>query len=375
MKFDFYMPARLYFGENAVMSAKEEFKGYRHALIVTGARSAKLSGALGDITDILEKCGVGYTVFDKIGENPRLSVCFEGGEVARRKGADLVIGIGGGSPLDASKAIAAFGANADLAKDDIFTASINKMLPIILVTTTAGTGSEANNYSVLTVDEDNVKKTFKNSLSYAKAAILDPKYTYTLGYDYTISTALDAFCHCIESYLSPKSTDISQMFALYGAKKIWNAFGAIKNNPDSLKDTGDLTVRAIRQDLMAAACAGGIAINETGTGFPHPLGYSLTLYSGIPHGKACAAFTGEYIKYNMKTEKGAKKLYAFASHLETSIEEIAEVIPEIANVKLKLDEKEKTAYIDAVSTAANYSNSPYVISPDEMHLIYDRLFI
>ena len=375
MSFDFYMPTKIYFGENALSSSVCEFSGYKHALIVTGKHSARLCGALDDVTDILDKSNVNYTVFDKIGENPLLSVCYEGGQTAVDVGADLVIGIGGGSPLDAAKAIAAFGANCNLSKNSIFDAPIKTMLPLILIPTTAGTGSEANNYSVLTIDKDNVKKTFKNNKSYAKAAILNPKYTYTLSYDYTMSTALDAFCHCIESYLSPKSTDISSMLALYGAKKIWNAFKAIKNNSDALSDTSDPVVKAIRSDLMSAACAGGIAINTTGTGFPHPLGYSLTLYSGIPHGKACACFTGEYIKYNAKEELGNRKICTFAAYLETTPDEIAHVIPELAGISLSLSKEETQKYVDSVKSAANYANSPYVITYEEMLDIYKRLFI
>ena len=375
MSFDFYMPTKIYSGENALTSASGEFSGFKHAIIVTGKRSAKLCGALDDVTGILDMLNVKYTLFDKIGENPLLSVCYEGGQTAITAGADLVIGIGGGSPLDAAKAIAAFGANSTLKEDEIFNASIKTMLPLILVPTTAGTGSEANNYSVLTLDIDNVKKTFKNDKSYAKAAILNPKYTYTLSYDYTMSTALDTFCHCIESYLSPKSTDISSMLALYGAKKIWNAFKAIKNRPDALSDTSDLAVRAIRADLMSAACAGGIAINATGTGFPHPLGYSLTLYSGIPHGKACACFTGEYIKYNAKDELGNRKICNFAAYLETTPDEIAYVIPELAGISLSLNKEEIERYVNSVKNAANYTNSPYVISYEDMIDIYKRLFI
>ncbi|MBQ7821039.1 MAG: iron-containing alcohol dehydrogenase [Clostridia bacterium] len=373
--FDFFMPVKTYFGENALTKAENELVCGKHALIVTGKHSAKLCGALDDVTAILDEHGIDHTLFDKIGENPKLSVCFEGGALARELGADFIIGIGGGSPLDAAKAIAAFGADKNLTESDIFTTDIANMLPIILIPTTSGTGSEVNNYSVLTIDEKNVKKTFKSTHSYAKAAILDPKYTYTLGVDYTLSTALDAFCHCIESYLSPKSTDISMMFALYGAKKLWNAFKAIKNDPDALANSEDTAVKALRADLMAAACAGGIAINTTGTGFPHPLGYSITLYNGIPHGKACAVFTGEYIKYNMKNETGSSKLYAFASHLDTTPEEIACTIPDLAGVYLKLDADARREYVDQVRGASNYANSPYVISYEEMLDIYNRAFI
>lgn len=372
---DFFMPVKTVFGEGSVARAKSDLAFGKHALIVTGKNSARLSGALADVTSALAELNIGYTVFDKIEENPMLSVCYDGGKCARDAYADFVIGIGGGSPLDASKAIAAFAASPSVGAEDIFTAELENILPIVLIPTTSGTGSEVNNYSVLTIDETNVKRTFKHERSYAKLAILDPKYTYSLNENYTVSTALDAFCHCLESYLSPKSTDISMMFALYGAKKIWNGLVSIKAAPESLKNTDDVAVKALRTDLMAGACAGGIAINTTGTGFPHPLGYSLTLYSGIPHGRACAVFTGEYIKYNMKTEQGAAKLYTFAKALDTTIEEIAHVIPELSGVSLKLDSDTRRDYVDKVRSAGNYANSPYVISYEEMLDIYNRIFI
>lgn len=371
--FDFYMPARIYFGEGAINKAHSAFDGATHAFIVTGRHSARMSGALDEVLRILDEKNITYTLFEEIEENPKLSICYEGGALAAKSGADTVVGIGGGSPLDAAKAIAAFAANKDISADELFDAKISKMLPLVLIPTTAGTGSEANNYSVLTLNE-NVKKTFKSDLSYAKAAIVDPRYTYTLSHDTTVSCALDAFCHCIESYLSPRSTDISSMLSLYGAKKIWNALKAVSDNKTDLLASSKEEVKGLRADLAAAACAAGIAINTTGTGFPHPLGYSITLYSGIPHGRACAVFTGEYIKYNMKNETGAKKLCTFARELCTTPEEIAHTIPEIADVKLKLTADERSEYIARVKGASNYSNSPYVISDEEMHDIYARVF-
>lgn len=376
MLLDFYMPTKIIFGEGAVERADTELVRGKHALIVTGKRSAELSGALGDVTSLLERHGVKYTQFDKISENPLLSVCFEGGRYARECGADFVIGIGGGSPLDAAKAIAAFAANPDICDHELFTRELSPAFPLVLIPTTSGTGSEANNFSVLTLDDTNVKKTFKNACSYADVSLLDPRYTYSLGENYTVSTALDAFCHCIESYLSPKSTDISRSLALYGGKKLWNALRVLRDDAKKVctSDTDEIAA-AVRRDLMAGALAGGMAINTTGTGFPHPLGYSLTLYSGISHGRACAVFIGEYIKKNSLCEVGKARLCEFARILETTSEEIAAIIPEMSGVELKLTLDERREYVDAVRGAANYANSPYVISYEEMMDIYNRLFM
>ncbi len=370
------MPTKIIFGEGAAERADTELVRGRHAFIVTGKKSAELCGALGEITALLEGHGVKHTQFDKIGENPLLSVCFEGGRAARECGADFVIGIGGGSPLDAAKAIAAFAANPDICPEEIFVRELSPALPLVLVPTTSGTGSEANNFSVLTLDDANVKKTFKNAYSYADVAVLDPRYTYSLCENYTVSTALDAFCHCIESYLSPKSTDISRSLAAYGAKKLWSALKVLREGAEKVcTPTPDGVAAAVRRDLMAGSLAGGMAINTTGTGFPHPLGYSLTLYSQIPHGRACAVFLGEYIKKNSLSEVGKSRLCEFAKALETTPEEIAAVIPEMSGVALRLSPEKRREYIDAVKGAANYQNSPYVISFEEMMDIYDRLFM
>jgi Alcohol dehydrogenase, class IV len=365
MSLNFYMPVKLITGENCIENNRAMFAIGKRCFIVTGKHSAITSGALGDVAAALTACGAEYIVFDKISENPLLSVCAEGGHAAALYGADFVVGIGGGSPLDAAKAIAAFAANDGIKPSELF--EVNKLkpsLPLIGVPTTAGTGSEVNPYSIVTLDGEGKKKTFNSPKSYFKYAFVDPKYTYSLGKEYTVSTALDAFCHCIESYLSPKSSDASRLFAGYGAKKIWEV----------LTSTTDTYTSAQRESLSYAATAGGIAINATGTGFPHPLGYNLTLDKGVPHGRACAVFTGLYIEYNQRDPEGKRLLDMFAESVGVPIAEIAEVIPKLANVSLKLDNETITDYINKVKTATNFVNAPYKLTESEMQEVYTRLF-
>lgn len=374
MKLDFYMPARLITGENCISRNAGLFALGKKCVIVTGRRSAKASGALGDVTAALDAAGVEYTLFDKIGENPLLSVCAEGGRIAAQSGAEFIVGIGGGSPLDAAKAVAAFAANDGIEPLEIFKVSALKpSLPLIGIPTTAGTGSEVNPYSILTLDGEGKKRTFNSPYSYFKYAFVDPKYTRSLGREYSVSTALDAFCHCIESYLSPKSTDASRMFAVYGAKHIWNVLTAGEQAQGEDVDSGGYTY-AQREALSYAATAGGIAINTTGTGFPHPLGYNLTLDRGVPHGKACAAFTGAYITYNRRNPEGTRLLDEFAAAIGADVSEIAEVIPKLANVSMKLDATTIDRYVEKVKSASNYANSPYKITEREMAEIYAELF-
>lgn len=373
MSFNFRMPTEIVSGVDVIKNNCDKLILGKKCFIVCGRNSAKACGALDDVTAEFDKVGVKYEVFNKMMENPLMSVCYEGGRAAESFGADFIVAIGGGSPMDGAKAIAAYAANPEVARDDIFTADIKKSLPIVAIPTTAGTGSEVNSYSILTIDEKNVKKTFKSVHSYPKFALLDPKYTETLGYDYTVSTALDAFCHCIESYLSPNATEISRAFAVIGGRKIYSALKELEKigkGDDALEK-----MKPLRYELLTGACAGGIAINTAGTGFNHPLGYNLTLNNNIPHGRACGVFMEEYVSFNLKTELGRKLLSEFCGAVSSdSPEKVAENIVKWSAVDVTLTEDEISCYIENVAGAANYANSPYVINRDEMREIYKRLF-
>lgn len=376
MDFGFYMPVELFCGEFCVRDQADALVMGTHALLVTGRNSARCSGALEDVTTALTARNIRYTLFDCVTENPLASTCREGGALCRQTGADFVIGIGGGSALDAAKAVAAFAVCPDATEETIFSRNLpaGGMLPIAAIPTTAGTGSEVNPYAVLTLPGGEKKKTFRSIPgSYPKRAFVDPRYTASLSENYTVSTALDALAHAMESYLSPKSNDASELFALYAARNVWDV---IFRNADGEgeKDAGGFTQQQ-RQRLSYAATAAGIAINRTGTGFPHPLGYSITLSDGVPHGRACGAFAGAYIEYNLRTECGRQKLTRLATELGTTPEIMAREIPQKAAVQLSLTASALEDHVARVENAGNYVNSPYVISPKEMREIYASLFL
>lgn len=373
MSFNFYMPTQIICQRGAVAANADKFALGKKALIVSGRSSAKACGALDDVTDVLNAHGIEWEVYNKITENPPLGVCYEGGRLASGCGADFIIAIGGGSPLDAAKAIAAFAANPELSANDIFTAAIDRALPIIAIPTTAGTGSEVDPVAVMTLDGGHIKKSFKSPLTYPKYAILDAKYTESLNREYTVSTALDAFCHCAESYLSPKSTEISRMFAVQGARKIYSALTEIEafDGADFIE-----SAKPLRETLLTGACAGGIAINTTGTGFNHPLGYNLTLYRGIPHGRACGAFMEKYYEYNSRSAEGKRLIDEFCRAIGSDAAKAASDIVRWSDVRFEapLTDGEIDTYVENVRGAKNYSNSPYVITPEEMREIYADLF-
>jgi len=366
MNASFYLPTRVIAGRGALAKNAAALALGKHALIVTGRKSARLCGALDDVTAALDALGIGYTLFDRIAENPPLLTCYEGGRLAAEVGANLVIGIGGGSPMDAAKAIAAFAANPEIEPLALYDAEkrVNRSLPIVAVPTTAGTGSEVNPYAVVTLPDGLRKKTFTCDDSWPCVALVDPKYTDSLPYGTTVSTALDAFAHAMESYLSPKSSAFSEAAALFAAERIW----------DVLSQYPDEFTPEMRDALSVASTAAGMAISVTGTGFPHPLGYSITLLDGVPHGRACAAFAEDYIAYNEKDPVGKERLSRFAAACGTTTKVMKTYLPALAEVELSFTEEEIETRVALIEGAKNYKNSPYVLSPAEMRDIYRRLF-
>ncbi len=355
---------KIYSGVGSVRKYLPECIDGKSILIVTGKNSAKVSGALSDVVSVLESKSIAYTVYDGVRENPSVSSAMEAGAIARLERCDTVIGIGGGSAIDAAKAAAAFAADPDLFGPEIFTADIEKTLPVIAVPTTAGTGSEANRYSVLTLDGGLKKQTYKSDAAYPVCAFLDAKYTVTISDKGAVSCALDAFSHCIESYLSPKATDVSRELAKEGARGI---LSVIMKKSDGFTETD-------RETLLYASSMGGAAIDITGTGFTHPMGYSITLSDGIPHGQACGLFISDYIFYNYKTDEGRCLLDEFFAFAGYDMKDAAKRIAELSRVSLSLEGEEREEYIDRIASAGNFKNSPYVLSRSEMSEIYARLF-
>lgn len=366
MVFSINIPVRIISGRGCLKSNSKELILGKRALIVTGSAGAKSSGALDDVCELLEANHIDYLISSGIPANPPLLDAYQVGKQAAEFKADFIIGIGGGSAMDAAKAIAAFAATPDVEAEEIYNAAnlINGALPIALVPTTAGTGSEANPYSVLSLPDGERKKTYSSQYAWAKVAFLDPAYTESLNYSATVSTALDAFAHAMESYLSPKANALSMMLAEYAAKNIW----------DVLTQMPDEFTKEHRDMLCYASCAAGAAISITGTGFPHPLGYSLTMLAGIPHGRACAVFHGDYIEYNMRTENGEKRLTDLASALGTKPRLMTEFLPGLADVDLTLSDEEIVNYVELIKGAKNYTNSPYVLNEEEMLDIYRKHF-
>lgn len=293
MKLNSFMPVKLVTGAGCVReSAKELAKLGKVCMIVTGKTSAKVSGALWDVTDTLDQNGQKWVLFDGIGQNPKLTDCMSAAQTAIDAGADFVLGIGGGSPLDAAKCVAVLAANPGLTQAQLYAFDwANTPLKIVAVGTTAGTGSEVTKVSVITTP-DGRKKSFHHEAIFPVLALGDPRYTMALPPMVTRATAVDVLAHCAESFFSRAANHISRMYAVEGIRLLLPVFRM-------MAETGcDDLDYAAREQLYCASIYGGLAINVTGTCFPHTMGYLLTEFFGIPHGTACAVFQKDFYAYN-----------------------------------------------------------------------------
>lgn len=352
MNINSYMPVKIVSGKNCLKKNINLLaKMGKRCLIVTGGSSAKLCGALADAENALKESGIEYEIFDGITQNPYTADCHRAGGQARSFGADFIFGIGGGSPLDASKAVAIYAANEDLSPADIYSGKYkNKPIPVALIGTTAGTGSELTGVAVLTDSDTNMKKSISGENCYAAVSFCDYTYTMSVPYSVTISTCLDAFAHAVESYLATTSDDMSDLYC----EKVFAMFGNILADFYNHKKLPDENTR---ETLYIASLFAGLAINITGTCFPHAVGYVLTEDFNIPHGRACAAFLSDFIDFCAdvcpeKTEKMFSILDVSRGYLKT-------VLNALADIKITVSDEQLERYAKRWSLPVkNFSRTP-----------------
>ncbi len=364
--FSFYMPVNIIGGSNVLQDNKNIFSQFgKRCLIVTGASSAKKSGALDEVVAILDELNIVYSIYDKTTENPLTTTCYEGGKIARDFSADFIIGIGGGSPLDASKAVCVYATNPQIVDDGIYTEEIeHEPLPLIVIGTTSGTGSEVSGVSVLT-RKDGRKQSVGGKNYYAKCALSDAKYTYSVPYRTTVSTALDAMAHAVESMFSKRADFLTEQFALMAVKMIFPIL--VK-----LSQTKELPTQDERNTLYFASLYAGFALNKGGTGFPHGMGYALTEDYGIPHGIACAIFLPQYLS---ECEKANPVLFnQLLSVMDSNKDSVEELIYELCDLHLSIPDERVNEYEKRWETLKNFKNSPTEFNNKDAGKLVRNLF-
>jgi alcohol dehydrogenase YqhD (iron-dependent ADH family) len=302
----FYLPTRFIIGSGAIAQiGRESFKLGKTSLIVTGSSSMRRTGVLDKVLSYLRDAGVKAVVFDKVEPNPRASTIDEGANLARNNGIDHVIGLGGGSAMDAAKCIAL----ATCGKDLIFsyfkgTAKNKKALPILLVPTVAASGSEANNGAVFTNWDTHEKVALIHPAIYPTTSIVDPSLTLTLPAKQTAQGGVDIFCHLVESYITAQETTLINDSIRESAMKT-----VVQSLPAVLKKLDDISERERLTWSSTIACSqfatlGGGSGSMTLHGIEHPLSGEYD----IAHGDGLASLMIEWMKktYSYRQERFEK---------------------------------------------------------------------
>lgn len=284
----FYMPTKVYSETDCVKNHGKELCSLgTKALIVTGRHSSRQNGSLEDVQEALEDYGIPYDVFDRIVENPSVELVMEAREFGLETGADFVIGVGGGSSIDAAKAISLMMKHREEGASYLYGKELGDAYPVAAVPTTCGTGSEVTPYSILTVHEKHTKSGITHRI-FPVYALVDGKYLKTAPKSVLHATAVDALGHFIESRVNTNATDYSIMLCREGLR-LWTRC------KDVLK--GEMQAdEAVFADMMNASSIAGMAISHTGTSLPHGLSYYLTYECGVAHGRAVGIFLPGYLE-------------------------------------------------------------------------------
>ena len=354
----FYMPTKLYSENNCVANHADEFARLgTNALIVTGKSSSKKNGSLDDVTKALKKHNIRYTVFDETEENPSVETVMKARGIGLSCGADLVIGIGGGSPLDAAKAIALMIKNPEKNWEYLYEKTASSALPVAAVPTTCGTGSEVTGVAVLTRHDLQTKVSMTHRI-FPAAAFSDGKYILDAPRDIIVNTSVDALSHLIESCISSLADDYSDITAFAGLR-MWNGCrGVITGEAEMTASSAQL--------LMNTSTLAGISIAQTGTTIPHALSYLLTCRGGIPHGAAVGLFQANFLELAEENRRNAVLNAAGFSDTE----ELRCLIRSLVPVKPDRQLTEQSAQM-VMKNTAKLASAPFTVDDAAMKAIID----
>lgn len=370
---NYYLPTRLIFGTGCLWRIKEVVRnfGIKRILVVSGKEAMRKAGLMAKIKLYLKEYKL--VVFDKVSPNPDTAIVDAGSNLARKSKSELIIGLGGGSVLDAAKAMSLVCKNRGncetllLGKFKI----VKEALPFIAIPTTAGTGSEVTQYAVITVQSRETKIALKNEFLFPKWAIIDPALTMSMSRDLTASTGLDALCHAIESLWSKRASPLSDYFALIALKLI------LKNLSRACTELGNIK---IRQRMSLASLLAGVAIAGTGTTAVHAISYPLTYYFNLPHGLACAIILPAIINYNLKAAGKTLDVMAAAAGFRSRagfIKRLKRLLSELGIPSRLRDVKVKEENLDLIiekSFSPNIRNNPRPLTKKALAQILKRLF-
>ena len=304
MEFSYFLPVNIQFGWNKVDSVAEFAAPYgKKALIVTGRSSAKKSGLYDLVVAKLDAAHIDHVLFDQVDANPLTTTALDGAALAKSESCDMIIAIGGGSIMDCAKGIAFMAVNDGDINDYIFNRKTSdNALPLIVIPTTCGTGSEGNGFGVLTNPETGDKKSLRCNAIVPKVSIVDPAVMGTMPPHVLASVGFDALCHNIEAYTSKTAQPFTDALAHYAVTllaqylvPLYKYVKAIANSKPAVLNEKQLT--KAWESITLASTIGGMVINTAGVTLGHGMEHPASGLKDITHGVGLAVIEPVVVEY------------------------------------------------------------------------------
>ena len=382
MCFEFATATRLVFGPGAVREVVPAARALgRRALIVTGRSTERAAGLVAD----LAAAGVSSALFS-VAEEPSIALVREGQQFARAEQCDVVIGFGGGSALDAAKAVAALLTNSGDVMDYLEVIGAGQALSVpsaafIAIPTTAGTGTEVTRNAVLASPEHRIKVSLRSPLMLARLAVIDPELTYDLPPAITARTGLDALTQLIEPYTSNRANPLTDGYCLEGMKRVARSLRRAYHDGHNAE---------ARMDMSLASLLGGLSLANAGLGVVHGFAAPIGGMFPAPHGAVCAALLPHGMEVNIRALRarapGCETLHRYETvariltgkpnaTLEEGVEWASELvrglqIPPLGTYGIEAGDIPTLA--EKVSKASSLKANPIVLTGDEQREVLSR---
>lgn len=390
MEFSYFLPVNIQFGWNKVDNVADFAAPYgKKALIVTGRTSAKKSGLYDRVVAKLDAAHIGHVLFNQVDANPLITTALDGAALAKSESCDMVIAIGGGSIMDCAKGIAFMAVNKGDINDYIFNRKTSdNALPLIVIPTTCGTGSEGNGFGVLTNPETGDKKSLRCNAIVPKVSIVDPAVMGTMPPHVLASVGFDALCHNIEAYTSKTAQPFTDALAHYAvtllAQYLVPLYKHVKataeGKPAVLNET---QLTKAWESVTLASTIGGMVINTAGVTLAHGMEHPASGLKDITHGVGLAIIEPVAVEYTWSANPdkfGALARifnYGDGSELGEALRLIVHDLGLTTNLtELGFMKKDIPWLVDNVYVVAtgNIANTVAKISREDIEALYKKMF-
>ena len=390
MEFSYFLPVNIQFGWNKVDNVAEFAAPYgKKALIVTGRTSAKKSGLYDRVVAKLDAAHISHVLFDQVDANPLTTTALDGAALAKSENCDMVIAIGGGSIMDCAKGIAFMAVNEGDINDYIFNRKVSdNALPLIVIPTTCGTGSEGNGFGVLTNPETGDKKSLRCNAIVPKVSIVDPAVMGTMPPHVLSSVGFDALCHNIEAYTSKTAQPFTDALAHYAVTLLAQYLVPLYKHVKATAEGKPAVLNEIQltkawESVTLASTTGGMVINTAGVTLAHGMEHPASGLKDITHGVGLAIIEPVAVEYTWSANPD--KFSALArifnhgdgSELGEALRLIVHELDLTTNLtELGFTKKDIPWLVDNVYVVAtgNIANTMAEISREDIEVLYKKMF-